>query len=120
MSRRKLTSKVITHAAERAAAMGTIDAALKLSEELTLANYKAAIKATQDKLDTYNASLATADANRDDFKTSEKALRALSERMLGGVGTNYGKDSLQYEKAGGVRKSLRKRPVRQPKAVPTK
>ena len=95
MSRRKLTSKVITHAAERAAAMGTIDATLKLSEDSTLASYKAAIKATQDKLDINNASLVTADANRDDFKTSEKTLRALSERMLGGVGTNYGKDSLQ-------------------------
>lgn len=29
--------------------------------------------------------------------------------MLTGVGTRYGKDSIEYEKAGGVRKSERTR-----------
>jgi hypothetical protein len=33
--------------------------------------------------------------------------------MLAGVLTKFGKDSLEYEKAGGVRKSKRKRPTRQ-------
>jgi hypothetical protein len=33
----------------------------------------------------------------------------LTERMLAGVGSKYGKDSTEYEKAGGVRKSERKR-----------
>lgn len=120
MSKRRLTSRIITGAGERAAGIGTIDANLELTKELTLVNYKAAIKATQDKLDAYNASLSIAEAKRDEFKTSEKALGALSERMLGGVATNYGKDSIEYEKAGGVRKSLRKRPVFKPKAAPAK
>jgi hypothetical protein len=30
--------------------------------------------------------------------------------MLAGVASKYGKDSVEYEKAGGVRKSERKRP----------
>jgi site-specific recombinase XerD len=33
-------------------------------------------------------------------------------RMLTGVATEYGKDSPEYEAAGGVRKSERKKPVR--------
>jgi hypothetical protein len=40
---------------------------------------------------------------------AEKTLRDMSERMLTGVATKYGKDSDEYEKAGGVRKRDRKR-----------
>jgi hypothetical protein len=36
--------------------------------------------------------------------------------MLAGVAAKYGKDSDEYEKAGGVRKSERKRPTRTPVA----
>ena len=43
---------------------------------------------------------------------AEKTLMALSEKMLLGVAFEYGKDSAEYEMAGGVRKSQRKRPVR--------
>lgn len=39
----------------------------------------------------------------------------MSERMLAGVAARYGKDSSQYEQAGGVRKSERKRPTRKTK-----
>ncbi len=43
---------------------------------------------------------------------TEKVLMAFSEKMLLGVAFEYGKDSFEYEMAGGVRKSQRKRPVR--------
>ena len=39
--------------------------------------------------------------------------------MLTGVGVKYGKDSNEYEKAGGVRTSERKKPVRTPAAAKT-
>src|SRR6185503_4965799 len=51
---------------------------------------------------------------------AEKALGDLSERMLAGVAARFGKNSSYYEQAGGVRMSERKRPVRKPKAPPTK
>lgn len=41
----------------------------------------------------------------------------MSERMLAGVAARYGKDSSQYEQAGGVRKSERKRPTRKTKTL---
>ena len=45
-------------------------------------------------------------------RAAEKAIRDLSERMLAGVASKYGKDSSEYEMAGGTRKSERKRPTR--------
>ena len=38
--------------------------------------------------------------------------------ITAGVASKYGKDSDEYEKAGGVRKSERKRPMRPPAAQP--
>ncbi len=39
----------------------------------------------------------------------------MSEDMLIGVASKYGKDSYEYKLAGGTRRSERKRPVRKPK-----
>ena len=44
--------------------------------------------------------------------TPQRDIRALSERMLIAVAAKYGKDSYEYEMAGGIRKSERKRPTR--------
>jgi len=43
------------------------------------------------------------------LKEKEKLLRAFSERMLTGVAAKFGKDSEQYQKAGGTRTSERRR-----------
>ena len=56
------------------------------------------------------------DGQLNDLTDGEKALADLSERMLGGVASKFGKNSSEYEMAGGVRKSDRKRPVRKAKA----
>jgi hypothetical protein len=60
----------------------------------------------------YNTTLSTADSQLNAVEDAEKVLRDMSERMLTGVATYYGKDSDEYEKAGGVRKRDRKKPVR--------
>jgi len=115
MARQKKTSKVIEAANTRAASLASIDAALDLGNDLTLAAYKAAIKATQDKLDDYNTKLSEADAAQNAFELAEGDLGDLSARMLAGVGVKYTKDSDEYEKAGGTKTSERKAPVRKPK-----
>jgi hypothetical protein len=46
------------------------------------------------------------------FQAEITKLKDWNERMLAGVATAYGKDSSEYEQAGGVRKSERKKPVR--------
>ncbi|MCI5168677.1 MAG: hypothetical protein D3903_21920, partial [Candidatus Electrothrix sp. GM3_4] len=52
------------------------------------------------------------DAAGNDFRTLEKELRDLSSRMLSGVKVKYGRDSNEYEMAGGTRLSDRKKKLR--------
>jgi hypothetical protein len=105
MAYQRKSSKHIVDAQERAANLRGIDPALDLGSDLTLAAFNAEIAATQNLLDTYNAKLAKADAAGNDFQAAEKNLRALSARMLAGVGMKFGKDSNEYEMAGGTRSS---------------
>ncbi|HEX9783868.1 MAG TPA: hypothetical protein VGA56_14190 [Opitutaceae bacterium] len=55
------------------------------------------------------ARLAQLYADANDLDAAERALRDASERMLAAVGVRFGKDSNEYEMAGGVRKSERRR-----------
>ncbi|MBI5479660.1 MAG: hypothetical protein HY906_12425 [Deltaproteobacteria bacterium] len=114
MARQKRSSKVLEGANRRATGLASINANLDLGGGLTLASYRAAIGDTKAKLDAYNENLSSVDALLNAFQASERTLRDLHERMLTGVATKHGKDSDEYEKAGGVRKSERKRPVRKP------
>ena len=49
------------------------------------------------------------------FGKAEDDLSVLSGRMLAGAGVKFGKDSSEYEKAGGTRTSEIKRAPRTPK-----
>jgi len=113
MSRQKRTSKALVKAQERAEHLQSIDAQLDLGYEgLTLTAFQAAIASLQANLEAYNEQLAALDEQAAALLTEEKNLSALSERMLEGVSVKYGKDSLAYKQAGGVRKSERKKPAR--------
>ena len=95
--------------------MKSIDAALDLGSGLTVASYKTQIDSTQTALDLYNQTLSSIDDLLNDVVAKEKVLATLNERMLTGVATKFGKDSSQYEQAGGTRASERKKPKRTPK-----
>jgi hypothetical protein len=112
MARPKKISPHLEKAQQRLTALTAIDPALDLGNGLTVAAYRAEVTAAQAKQDAYNALLSQVDQAYNDFQTVEKSIRDLSERMLSGVAAKYGKDSNEYEMAGGVRKSERKRPVR--------
>jgi hypothetical protein len=115
MSRLKRSSKELEKAQKRATNLTSIDSQLDLGSGLTLTAYQNEIAALQAKLDKYNNLLSEIDALNNDVTAGEKQLAALSERMLEGVGVKFGKDSNEYEKAGGVRKSERKKPTRKAK-----
>jgi exo-beta-1,3-glucanase (GH17 family) len=119
MARQKKSSIVLEKAERRIADLLSIGEELSFGEGLTLEEFESAIEDTRQKLKIYNTSLSTADANYTSFEESEKTLKNLAEHMLLGVAVKYGKDSLEYEKAGGVRKSDRKRPVRKNKLEST-
>ena len=112
MAYQRKSSKVITDAQERSADLRAIDPNLDLGNDLTVAAYDAKIAEVQTALDAYNGLLAQADAAGNDFRTLEKELRDLSSRMLSGVKVKYGRDSNEYEMAGGTRLSDRKRKSR--------
>lgn len=70
-----------------------------------MANLETEIAAAQALLEAYNVKLAEADAALNTFKAKEKELKTLNARMLAAVGVRYGKDSNEYEQAGGTRTS---------------
>ena len=109
---KKSSSTVIDTAATRAAGVDSIDRELDLGSGLTQVAYKTALAETQAKLGTYNTILSQADEASNVFEGAERSLNDLNERMLAGVAARYGRDSHEYEMAGGKRKSERKRPVR--------
>lgn len=110
MGRLKRTSKILDRAKERAAGLRSIGA-LDFGGGLTSASYEQAIADAQSKLDDYNQTLSSVDEKANNLAASERTLNDLSERFLAGVAARFGKDSSEYEKAGGVRKSERKRPA---------
>jgi hypothetical protein len=63
-------------------------------------------------MEAYNTQLSLADSLSSNLKEKEKLLRSFTERMLTGVAAKFGKDSEQYQKAGGTKKSERKKPKR--------
>ena len=115
MARQKRASTSVTDAQTRAASLKSIDAALDLSNGLTLAAYNTKIDATGSALDTYNTKLSDLDALLNELENLETELGELSGRMLAAVGVKYGKNSDEYEMAGGTRTSERKKAKRTPK-----
>lgn len=109
MARSKRSSKDLELAERRLAGITSISSSLDLGGGLTVASYRSRIEGVKSKLETYNQLLSKVDAALNEVVDGEKSLRDTSERMLAGVGSKYGKDSDEYEKAGGKKKSERKR-----------
>ncbi len=120
MARRKRTSSVVEQARERAKNLGAISPTLDLGNGDTVATFAAKIDAVQSQLDAYNDLLTQADTALNDLTTAEETLSEESNRVLLGVAAKYGKNSNEYEAAGGVRTSERKKPVRGAKTATAK
>jgi uncharacterized protein YukE len=110
MARKKKTSIIAGKAKTRLAGLKSIDPALDLGNGMTNAAFEAVIKQTDDSVDDYNTTLSSLDDKLNTIKGNELTLTDWYERMLLGVGTRYGKNSTEYEMAGGTRKSERKKP----------
>ncbi len=117
MARLKRTSSSVAFAENRINSLASIDAALDLGNNLTLAAYEAKKEAVKEKNDTYNTQLSELDGLLNKTESEEDELDELSTRMLAAVGVKYGKDSDEYEKAGGTKTSDRKLTPRRSKVV---
>ena len=107
MARSKRISNIVTRARTRAAALASIDPNLDLGNGMTLAAFNKSVDGVDAKLKTYNTKLSELDGLKNELEAGEKDLDQLASRMLGGVVVKFGRDSDQYEKAGGVRTSER-------------
>lgn len=112
MARLKRSSQVLEKAERRCAGLKSISETLDLGEGLSLENYLVLIDGLRSQLASYNESLSIVDRAAGIVQDTEQQLKTLSERMLIAVAAKYGKDSYEYEMAGGTRKSDRKRPTR--------
>jgi hypothetical protein len=99
-------------AVKRMASLKSIDPALDLGNGLSIEAYQQSIDQVVSAVESYNTQLSLADSSASNLRDKEKNLRALSERMLTGVAAKFGKDSDEYQKAGGIKKSDRRKPKR--------
>ena len=109
MSRLKTSSITYEKAFRRQAAVKSIDPNYDLGNGLTASNYEQAINSVKSAMDDYNTTLSTVDDKLNSLKDHEKQLRDWNERILTGVASKYGKDTTQYEQAGGRKKSERRK-----------
>jgi hypothetical protein len=79
-----------------------------MGEGASVAEFSASIAETQAKVDRYNLAIATLTQLHSEMMVSEKSLANQHERMLNSISGKFGRDSVQYEMAGG-RKRLGKR-----------
>lgn len=108
MARPKRTSRTLEKAEIRAAGLQAIPTEFEFGSGLTLNGYLTQIQDLRSKLTAYNTILSQVDKTYSDLKDAEKLLDDLSDRMLTGIATQFGKNSQEYTMAGGVRKSERK------------
>ena len=112
MSRRKRTSRILVKAQLRSAGLKSIVPNIKFDENYSLEKLIESIDQLRNKIDVYNTALSVVDSSRTEIEEMEKNLSQLSEKMLMVVAIKYGKDSREYEMAGGVRNSDRIRKIR--------
>ncbi|MCI5120230.1 MAG: hypothetical protein D3908_03375 [Candidatus Electrothrix sp. AUS4] len=118
MAYKRRSSQVIADAQERATNLKAVDPTLDLGGGLTVSAFESEIATVQTALETYNTLLAQAYAALNELNDLEKNLGTLSGRMLAGVGIRFGKDSSEYEMAGGTRTSEIKRRRSKPEEEP--
>jgi chromosome condensin MukBEF ATPase and DNA-binding subunit MukB len=109
MPRRKRTSIALENAQSRIAALQTIDPDLDLGRGISVADFNEKLEATRQALEEYNKALSVIDQTGSYVTELERSLTDLSNRMLSGVATIYGKSSSQYKMAYGSKRTTRKR-----------
>jgi hypothetical protein len=109
MARRKRNSRILSQAERRVESLQSISVTLDFGNGLTLDAYASVITELRSRLAAYNTALSAIDRMADDVNIVEQAVLEMSEKMLLGVGSRYGKISPEYEMAGGSRRKTNRR-----------
>jgi len=89
------------------AALQSINVALDMGNGLTVRAYGQLIDDARQKLEAYNTALSIVDQSSNAVEDAEKVIAEWTERMLIAVAYQYGKNSDEYQMAGGTRRSDR-------------
>jgi hypothetical protein len=103
MARLRRTSNVIVRANVRSNNLKSISPTLDLGGGLSVAAFDALIAQAEAALDDYNQTVASLDEKSNTLDTLLDQTRDMTARTLAGVGARYGRNSIEYEKAGGVK-----------------
>lgn len=109
MSRRKKTSAMLVKGEQRLAGLKSIDATLDLGNGLTPVSFEQDVNTLRLAIEAYNTLLSKVDEASNAIEQAERQVAIASENALLGVKIKFGKDSSQYEMAGGTRLSDRRR-----------
>ena len=103
--RKRSTSPEQDKAENRLSGIKQFETKFDFGNGLTEEAYVASIKIVSDLTKKNNDLLTQVDGVSTALDQAEKDLAALSSRVLSGVASKYTQDSIEYEKAGGVRTS---------------
>src|SRR5947209_20098271 len=109
MPRTRRISNVIAKAIVRSNNLKAISPTLDLGGGLTVAAFDQLIAKAEAAQDDFNQTIAVLDEKGNILDALLKETRDMNTRLLAGVGARYGKNSNEYEKAGGVRQDEIKR-----------
>jgi hypothetical protein len=120
MTRKKKSSTVLEKTEERMIGFRSIDSNLKFDDTVNLTHLTDLTTQLRNQVNQYNMLLVQLDSAKGDMEILEKSVRDINDRMVSGIAFRYGKDSREYEKAGGVRTSdrIRKATLTRMKATP--
>ena len=108
-------SAFVNKAQKRLDGLRSISTPCELGNGITDTTYEAEIKKVTTLLEAYNTALSNLDGLSTTLDAAEKKLGIYSTSVLSSVGTKYGLDSVEYEKAGGTRRSAIKRNAKKTK-----
>jgi hypothetical protein len=117
MARRKRNSATLEQSERRLESLRSISETLDLGGGVSLSTYTDIITDLRMKLAAYNTALSSLDKLSGEVKEAERAAKEISEKLLLGVGGRYGKNSLEYEMAGGSRRKSNRRLPASPEAA---
>ena len=109
MARQRRTSATLDAFKARLQGIKQISPAPNLPPNLSLASLDTAASEAQTLLDSHNALILALDDSTNQLKAKEQAIEKLYTRALDAIAAQYGKDSSEYELAGGTRTSERKK-----------
>lgn len=102
---KKTSSEALKKLAFRLESVKTVDPDFDFGNGINATELETLKGDIESALNSYNSTLSDADQERDGIRLLEQRARDAAERLRAHIIAQYGRDSLEYQRIGGVRKS---------------